>query len=557
MPEKLRESFGVNNSQPFYARHGLACLIGLACLQAALYLGLLGLSRQFQLSVEETTRPILAVLALLALLFVSYLGSLWLVIRLPSTKGLVGGLFAFAVLIRIIMLFSQPIQEVDLYRYIWDGSVSNQGVSPYRYPPSTVMGTFNARIDDNDIGDRDLAKLVSQIQSKPGLRDVLSHVHFAEVPTVYPPVSQVVFRISDFLTPSRADITLRLRVMKFVIVLFDIGVMFFLWLLLRSVDFHPGWSIAYGWSPLVIKEFANSGHLDSIAVFLMMAALVVLVSQFKKQWLSVGGSAALLASAFGAKLFPIVLAPLFAVFVWRQIGLKWAAIWCVVFVMTAGFVMLPLMRSHEVPQQAEIANPSEDELRGFKLFLSRWEINDVIFMAVQENIRPDGAVANQPKLWFVVTPNRFRVSVTNSLSTWFAGDVERTPFLATRLFLTMVFGGIVLLRLYRTWNDESTLLESAFLIVAWFWLLLPTQNPWYWTWALPLVAFTRNRSWLWLSGLALIYYSRFWFQYHFESIGDWGGYQGVLIFDFIVVWFEFLPFFVLLLGSWVWPRKTV
>ena len=27
----------------------------------------------------------------------------------------------------------------------------------------------------------------------------------------------------------------------------------------------------------------------------------------------------------------------------------------------------------------------------------------------------------------------------------------------------------------------------AFLVLAWFWLLSPTQNPWYWTWALPLV----------------------------------------------------------------------
>ena len=56
-----------------------------------------------------------------------------------------------------------------------------------------------------------------------------------------------------------------------------------------------------------------------------------------------------------------------------------------------------------------------------------------------------------------------------------------------------------------------------------------------------------NRIWLLVSGLTLIYYTRFWFEYHAASTVQWGlPLQGVAIFDFIVVWIEFLPFLVLL-----------
>ena len=37
---------------------------------------------------------------------------------------------------------------------------------------------------------------------------------------------------------------------------------------------------ANSWSPLVLKEFANSGHLDSIAVFLMVAVVACLSTSF-------------------------------------------------------------------------------------------------------------------------------------------------------------------------------------------------------------------------------------------------------------------------------------
>ena len=41
--------------------------------------------------------------------------------------------------------------------------------------------------------------------------------------------------------------------------------------LLTQTGRHRGWAIAYGWCPLVIKEIANSGHLDALATCSMTA----------------------------------------------------------------------------------------------------------------------------------------------------------------------------------------------------------------------------------------------------------------------------------------------
>ena len=97
--------------------------------------------------------------------------------------------------------------------------------------------------------------------------------------------------------------------------------------------------------------------------------------------------------------------------------------------------------------------------------------------------------------------------------------------------------------------DESSqlvhrFLRAAFLTLVWFWLLLPTQNPWYLTWALPLLPFAGHRAWLALSGLAFIYYLRFWMTAQFPSPLLGTSYAGPEFFDYVVTWLEFAPWLV-------------
>jgi len=51
-------------------------------------------------------------------------------------RGTRFGIIAFAVLMQGILIFSRPTLTDDMYRYVWDGRVQAQGISPYRYPPN-------------------------------------------------------------------------------------------------------------------------------------------------------------------------------------------------------------------------------------------------------------------------------------------------------------------------------------------------------------------------------------------------------------------------------------
>lgn len=91
---------------------------------------------------------------------------------------------------------------------------------------------------------------------------------------------------------------------------------------------------------------------------------------------------------------------------------------------------------------------------------------------------------------------------------WLREDLSTTAFLLTRL---MTCAALLLTVLWLAWrakhsDDPACWRRVAFLSLAWLCLLSPTQKPWYWTWALPLVMFAQGRAWLALSGLAMIYY---------------------------------------------------
>jgi hypothetical protein len=156
------------------------------------------------------------------------------------------------------------------------------------------------------------------------------------------------------------------------------------------------------------------------------------------------------------------------------------------------------------------------------------------------------------RAWFSVVPERWRTALVGALVDTLGLDRDIAPFVFTRAVTSLVFlvlAGFFAWRGAR-WDTAEGFLRYGFLTIAWFWLLLPTGNPWYWTWAMPLLPFARSRAWLALSGLAMLYYLRFWLVYHFPDAGVVGTrYAGGLFFDYVVAWLEFAPFFVALASS--------
>src|SRR5581483_9491274 len=88
---------------------------------------------------------------------------------------------------------------------------------------------------------------------------------------------------------------------------FDLGTVAMLLLLLRQRRRRAAWAALYAWHPLAVLEFASSGHLDSLMIFLMMAGF----------WLHERGRRGRASAAFGlaaaVKWIPFVMAPWLAV----------------------------------------------------------------------------------------------------------------------------------------------------------------------------------------------------------------------------------------------------
>ena len=135
-------------------------------------------------------------------------------------------------------------------------------------------------------------------------------------------------------------------------------------------------------------------------------------------------------------------------------------------------------------------------------------------------------------------------------------SVEKVFLAASFFYFAYIIAGVLAWSGSRSATADGWL-RAAFLTVAWFWLLLPTLNPWYWSWAMPLVVFARGRAWLAVSGLALMYYLRCWLVYHFSDVPLLGtGYTGPSFFDYVVTWFEFGPWFVWLMIDAVRDRYS-
>lgn len=595
------------------------CTSGLFML--VVYAAICWFSFDCEQSDPNQSRPLLLVVGLFTAAGISYLFVCWQAIwRNLGTSASVSCsrcmmvVLGMGVLFRLILLFSVPIQEVDLFRYIWDGTVISEGISPYEYSPQEVelyptKGVPNYRT--TLVEREDLARL-SKIATSPGMDQAFPLVHFENYTTPYPLINQAPFALASMIGRTTDSFWGLLFAMKGVLVLFDCATALLLIGLLKRLALPTIWVVAYLWCPLVIKEIANSGHLDSVVVFLTTAAVYLMVTMYWKidpptTDLTTDPTTDLttfarvdegliakscligvvLASAVAAKLFPVVLGPIWAVLMWKRI--KFASIVpLVVFAVVTAVLLWPMVGktqyvrssiqqvktqffNHDGQENQDVPKLKAAPPAGIEAFVKYWEMNDFIFMILVENLKPYGDTAKQyaaanedptSKVWFVKTSNELRHAVCDFYAQFTGVPKRSAAFSLTRRTTLVVFFLIVLWTCVRVWrNDEPLLmLEMVFLTIAWFWLLAPTQNPWYWTWAMPWLVFCRNRTWFVVSVVAMAYYLRFFFEYHGIVGPDQPGligtpYAGTAFFDYIFPVLEFGPILLALFLSWIMRPK--
>ncbi|MBI3837679.1 MAG: hypothetical protein HY288_07070 [Planctomycetia bacterium] len=546
-------------------------LVLLGGLNAVVYAIVAAISLGFRNEIPPESRPILAVLALFGLACLLYFASLAVVARAArpardsTTSGsdaygiTFGGVLLFSIFFRVILLTSVPIQEVDFYRYLWDGRVFCQGFNPYRFAPSQVD---EATVD----APPDLSGLVRIRDMSCSVKEIFSRVHHRQVPTIYPPAAQVLFAICAAITPAAAPVWLHVSVLKLLLIAVDVAILFAMRGLLRHVGFAEAWCLAYGWCPLAIKEVANSAHIDALAVLFTLAALQMLLkaapsktsgSASIARWTLAGG---LLGLAILSKTYPILLLPLMTTFAFSHIrGRALLPLVACLAIVATGY--LPFLEFQAIPGSTggslPHVNPSierQGPWSGLGTFLTQWQMNDLLFMVVHENLRQPHEETSQ---WFVITPRdwrrEFNRRTESSLARLAHAPGVDPAFVMTQVLMGTVLFGLVLWWAWQVFNraESLVLLRSVFLVLAWAWFLSSAQNPWYVLWFLPLMPFARCRSWFLVPCLSLVYYLRFWFIYHGVSAAT----TEYAKFDFGWVWVEHgVGLASLALESWLRPR---
>lgn len=152
------------------------------------------LSFQFVYGQGHQQRPLLSFLGCYGAAFLFYCLALREVRRGQQMNPInLRVIISFTLGFRAIVLWSQPIQEDDFYRYLWDGKVVASGLNPYAVSPQRVK---EARADDVLI-----RPYVRIGQQEPEFARILARVNYPTVPTIYPPLAQGLFAVTALVAP--------------------------------------------------------------------------------------------------------------------------------------------------------------------------------------------------------------------------------------------------------------------------------------------------------------------------------------------------------------------
>ncbi len=346
--------------------------------------------------------------------FVLYLAAAALVLRgaaaPASTRLSLAVIVLFAILTRVILLPTRPTLSDDMYRYVWDGRVQAHGLSPYRFPPD-ARELFDVRRGDSG---------------------VWRFINRKDAITVYPPGAQLAFAavwrmVGDSVTGY-----------KTVFVLAELAGAALLLGMLRTLRQPPERILLYLWSPLLVFEVAQAGHVDGLMLPLLILAFWARLKE--RPWLL----GAALGAATLVKLFPALLLP----------------------------ALLPLaaqgtFRERVRPAAPMLAAMALTLLLGYLPYL----------------LQTGTAVGYLPRY--------FNENFNLGLAKGLFALAPRLGWTGANLANAVTFGGLAVLGglfILRPAADGLAALRRCIWLVGWFTLFTQNLFPWYLLWLLPLLA---------------------------------------------------------------------
>ncbi len=249
--------------------------------------------------------------------------------RVGATRRTLWTIILAAGVVRVLLLGVDPFLSDDLYRCLWDGQVQREGLDPYLAAPADLV--------------------FDPVAENSRWHSIRQQVNHPDVPTVYPPLSQLFFRVV-----AHTEFSWRFSMLCLDMILGGV-----LAVALRRAGQDPRRAILWWWHPLPILECAIGGHPEIIAVLLMTVAIVLLTANRGRM------AAVAIGAAIVAKLLPVGWIPLLV----RRGGGK---VWVPLLI-----TMLVLL----VPFAGSDPGPASEGLREYG---SSWYSGDLLFRPLGE-----------------------------------------------------------------------------------------------------------------------------------------------------------------------------
>jgi hypothetical protein len=383
----------------------------------------------------------------------------------------------FGVFFRIALISTEPFLSDDINRYLWDGKIFAAGINPYKYAPVDIQ----------------LQNFRDQI--------IYPFINFGEIPTSYPPVSQFMFFINQWLGGS---------VLSWKILLFTVEIILFLVIynLTKHFSLNKFRLLIYFYNPLLIIETYSSGHLEIAGVLLFWIGVYLFYKRYN--WKSI----IFFALSIMTKFFPLISSIPFLI---KNFFRK-----TILLIALCLLLVIPFIFNGVLP------------IPGLFSYINRWEFNGGIFHFVISIMNVFGVKEYQ---WMDLL-------ISGHLETFYFSYSFYYKVFAVLILAAVLFDQIKKLRSTELFQSIN-FIQRSFIITGGFLLLMPTLHPWYIIWIIPFLVFTPN--WSWLLFTFLIQASYFVLKdYALSSI--WKESVWILL-------FEYVPFYTLLIWEYLDRRR--
>jgi SAM-dependent methyltransferase len=401
----------------------------------------------------------------------SFVG-LWLIflIQWADREISVKRMIIIGMVFRAIYLLVFPELSDDVFRYIWDGMLTNKGISPYSMLPSEWS---NAGLS------QEFGNMLHQLNSP-------------DYYSIYPPVLQSIFGFSVWL--GNGQLLSSIIVLRVLVLLAELGSMMLIWKLLKAWKMSERSLMFYALNPLVIIEFAGNLHGEVFMVFFLLLSLWMLSRSTspnpsfsggewtagqtldqrasslpgKGEWPKAEGviyymlSAIVFGLSVGTKLLPIMFLPFYI----KRLGWFKTAIYGTVVFLTVALLYVPFWTPDLL----------QNTLSSLKLYFANFEFNASFYYIIRE------------------------------IGFWYKGYniIGVTAVWLPRL----VAASILLIALLNKDKEVSGL--PKLMLFAWFiyYAFATTVNPWYVAVLAAFLPFTKYRfALLWLMLVPLSYHA--------------------------------------------------